>query len=129
MLRIYFYKISPDSDYTELIKCVQKDENSPKNENPNDADPDEYDVENIKQDLFDFLSENVGELSTVFTGFILIAFFVVSTIVLIATKSGSFWFFGLLFDIYITIFYIVKAKLLNDKEDQTGEEEEEKQKY
>jgi len=128
MLRIYFFKISPDSDYTELIKCVQKGEDSPENENPDDADPKEYDVENIKQDLFDFLSENVGELSTVFTGFILIAFFVVSTIVLIATKSGSFWFFGLLFDIYITIFYIVKAKLLNDKEDQTEEEEEKEEK-
>ena len=113
MLRIYFYKVSPDSDFAEVLGCDE----TPEGEEPDDSDSSQYIVDNIQQDLAEFFTENLSVFNDITVVGIFIFLFVIIFSILFATKAGSLWFFGIILDIYIVIYYVVKSKSNSDEEE------------
>tara|TARA_B100001175_G_scaffold93644_1_gene79205 strand:+ start:10963 stop:12351 length:1389 start_codon:yes stop_codon:yes gene_type:complete len=105
LLRIYFFKITPNSEFSEMIGCEQPEDG----EEPDENDPNQYVVENIQQDLAEFFTENMSVFNSIQVFGIFIFLFLITMSILLATNSISLWFFGTLLDIYIIIFYVVKS--------------------
>lgn len=105
LLRIYFFKISPNSEFSEMIGCEQPEDG----EEPDEDKPNQYVVENVQQDLAEFFTENMSTFNSIQVFGIFVFLFVITMSILFATNSSSLWFFGTLLDIYIIIYYVVKS--------------------
>lgn len=105
LLRIYFFKITPNSEFSEMIGCEQPEDG----EEPDEDNPNQYVVENVQQDLAEFFTENMSTFNSIQVFGIFVFLFVITMSILFATNSSSLWLFGTLLDIYIIIYYVVKS--------------------
>ena len=101
-----------------MIQCDEYDETK----EPDPDNPNEYITEEIQQDFAEFASENVGLFNNVTVFGIFLFLMIITLTILFTTNAGSLWLFGILLDVYIVIFYVVKSKASGDEE---GEEPEE----
>ena len=119
LLRIYLFKIDLKGPFPEMIQCDEYDETK----EPDPENPNEYITEEIQQDFAEFASENVGLFNNVTVFGIFLFLMIITLTILFTTNAGSLWLFGILLDVYIVIFYVVKSKAKGG--DEEGEKPEE----
>jgi hypothetical protein len=89
LLRIYFFKITPNSEFSEMIGCEQPEDG----EEPDEDNPNQYVVENVQQDLAEFFTENMSTFNSIQVFGIFVFLFVITMSILFATNSSSLWYY------------------------------------